>query len=193
MNTKEKDSVLVSRYIAGDENSLSILVGRYQSKIFNLILSKTKKIEVAEDIFQEVFIKVIKTLKKGNYKEEGKFFSWVMRIANNLIIDHYRSKSNVRIFDPVNEQKDIFNIIKNTTPNIENKIIKDQIFNTLSILVEKLKPEQRDVIKMRFYKNMSFKEIAENTDVSINTALGRMRYAIINIRNLINKKKVILT
>ena len=190
---KEKDSVLVHRYIKGEENALSVLINRYRSKIFGLILSKVKKIEVAEDIFQEAFIRIIKTLKKGNYKEEGKFFSWAMRIANNLIIDYYRSKNKVYFFDQINEQKDIFDTIKTTTPNIENKIVKDQIFNTLSILLEYLKPEQREVIKMRFYKNMSFKEIAENTDVSINTALGRMRYAIINIRNIIKEKRVILT
>jgi RNA polymerase sigma factor (sigma-70 family) len=185
------DSALVSSYINGNEKSLEILIIRHKQRIFSFILSKVLDKEIAEDIFQDTFIKVINTLKRGAYNEEGKFLPWVMRISHNLIIDHFRRNKRIPIFNNTSEF-DIFSVISDEILNVEKQIIQDQILNDVRGLIEELPEDQKEVLVMRMYKDMSFKEIAENTGVSINTALGRMRYALINLRKLIEKHNIIL-
>lgn len=185
------DSVLVNNYINGSEKSLEILIIRHKQRIFSFILSKVSDREVAEDIFQDTFIKVINTLKRGAYNEEGKFLPWVMRISHNLIIDHFRRNKRLPKFNNTDDF-DIFDVLSDEMLSVENQIIKEQILEDVKKMVEELPEDQKEVLLMRMYKDMSFKEIAENTDVSINTALGRMRYALINLRKLIEKHNIIL-
>jgi RNA polymerase sigma-70 factor (ECF subfamily) len=189
---KREDAVLVKDYINGNERALEVLVNRHQLRIFNFIFSKVRDREVTEDIFQDTFIKVINTLKNGKYNEEGKFLPWVMRISYNLLIDYFRKNKRIPKFESSKEEFDIFDILGNGEQNIEDSMIKDQIVNEVRRLVEELPEDQKEVLIMRLYKDLSFKEIAENTDVSINTALGRMRYAVINLRKLIEKHQVVL-
>jgi len=148
--------------------------------------------DVAEDIFQDTFVKIINTLKMGKYNEEGKFLPWSMRIAHNLIIDYFRKGNRMPTFQNTDEF-DIFSVLGDPTGNVENHMIKDQIHSDVRKLVEQLPEDQKEVLKMRIYGEMSFKEISEQTSVSINTALGRMRYALINLRKLIDQNKIILT
>jgi len=185
------DSTLVKNYIQGDENSLEILIHRHKSKIYNFIFSKVLDRDTAEDVFQETFIKVIRTLKNGSYNEEGKFLSWVMRISHNLIIDFFRKSNRMPKFQP-SDDYDIFQFIKDAVPNVENKLINQQVVDDLKKLILQLPNDQKEVINMRIYRDMSFKEISDITGVSINTALGRMRYAIINLRKIVEKNKIIL-
>ena len=185
------DSVLVSDYIKGKESALSILINKHQQRLFSFIYSKVQDRAVTEDIFQDTFIKVIRTLKKGNYNEQGKFLPWVMRIAHNLVIDYFRKSNRMPAFKNTDEF-DIFSVLGDGNLNVEKKIIQEQIHSDVRELVKELPDEQREVLVMRIYKDMSFKEISENTGVSINTALGRMRYALINMRKLIEKHKIIL-
>ena len=189
---EQADSHLVSEYIAGDEKSLEILIYKHKSKIYNFIFSKVHNRDIAEDIFQETFIKVIKTLKNGVYKEEGKFLSWVMRISHNLVIDYFRKSNRMPKFE-ASDDYDVFQFITDNAPNVENNLIKDQVVNDLQNLITELPEDQMEVLKMRLYRDMSFKEIAELTGVSINTALGRMRYAIINLRKMIEDNQILLT
>nr|WP_211295563.1 sigma-70 family RNA polymerase sigma factor [Polaribacter porphyrae] len=186
-----KDSTLVSDYIKGKESALSVLINRHQQRLFSFIYSKVQDRDITEDIFQDTFIKVIRTLKKGNYNEEGKFLPWVMRISHNLVIDHFRKSNRMPSFKNTDEF-DIFSVLGDGNLNAEKKIIQEQIYNDVRELVKELPEEQKEVLVMRMYKDMSFKEISENTGVSINTALGRMRYALINMRKLIEKHKIIL-
>ncbi|MDB4621130.1 sigma-70 family RNA polymerase sigma factor [Flavobacteriaceae bacterium] len=190
--TKEKDCVLVKAYIDGCERSLAVLIERHKLKIYNFINSKVADRDISEDIFQDTFIKVIKTLRKGSYHEEGKFLPWVMRISHNLIIDHFRKSNRIPIFESKDEF-DIFQIIGDDAPNIESNMIDKQVVEDLKKLIVELPEDQREVLTMRLYKDMSFKEIAEVTGVSINTALGRMRYAVINIRKLIEEHQIVLS
>ena len=185
------DSVLVCDYIQGNEFCLEILIKRHQQRIYSFIYSKVQSRDITEDIFQDTFIKVIRTLKKGKYNEEGKFLPWVMRIAHNLVIDHFRKSNRIPLFRNTDEF-DIFSVLGDGELNAEKKMIKEQILNDVSELVSELPEEQREVLIMRVYRDMSFKEISENTGVSINTALGRMRYALINLRKIIEKNKIIL-
>jgi RNA polymerase sigma-70 factor (ECF subfamily) len=185
------DSVLVERYLSGSEISLEILISRHQSRIFNFINSKVQNRDTAEDIFQDTFIKVIRTLKGGQYNEEGKFLPWVMRISHNLVIDFFR-KNNRMPKVKNTEEFDIFQFISDSSLNAEHTMVQDQIVKDLQKLVQELPEDQKEVLIMRLYRDMSFKEIAKNTNVSINTALGRMRYAIINLRKLIDENKIIL-
>lgn len=186
-----QDSTLISNYIQGDENALCILIKRHQQRLYSFIYSKIQDRDITEDIFQDTFIKVIKTLKKGNYNEEGKFLPWVMRISHNLVIDYFRKSKRMPSFKNTDEF-DIFSVLSDGNLNAEKQIIQDQIFSDIRDLVKELPEEQKEVLVMRMYKDMSFKEISENTGVSINTALGRMRYALINMRKLIEKHKIIL-
>ena len=186
------DAKLVSNYIGGCENSLEVLINRHKYKLYNFIYSKVLNKDNAEDLFQETFIKVIKTLKRGVYNEEGKFLPWVMRIAHNLVIDFFRKNKRFPSFDK-NDNFDIFQLIKDENPSIERHIIDKQILDDLQKIIIKLPQDQREVIDLRLYKEMSFKEISEATGVSINTALGRMRYAIINLRKLIIENKITLS
>ncbi|WP_190808574.1 RNA polymerase sigma factor [Flagellimonas sp. S3867] len=192
MELQIDDSILVKNYIAGDEKALEGLINRHNQRISSFIYSKVLDRDVAEDIFQDTFIKVIKTLKRGTYSEEGKFLPWVMRIAHNLIIDHFRKNKRMPKFEG-NDDFNIFSVIKDDKLNAEKQIIKDQIDSDLSLLIDELPEDQKEVLIMRIYKDMSFKEISENTGVSINTALGRMRYALINLRKIVNRNNIVLT
>lgn len=185
------DSTLISDYIKGKEASLGILIKRHQQRLYSFIYSKVQDRDVTEDIFQDTFIKVIRTLKKGNYNEEGKFLPWVMRISHNLVIDYFRKSNRMPTFKNTDEF-DIFSVLGDGSLNAEKQIIQEQIHKDVRELVNELPEEQKEVLVMRMYKDMSFKEISENTGVSINTALGRMRYALINMRKLIEKHKIIL-
>lgn len=185
------DSVLVSDYINGKEASLSLLINKHQQRLFSFIYSKIQDKDLTEDIFQDTFIKVIRTLKKGKYNEEGKFLPWVMRIAHNLVIDHFRKNNRMPSFKNTDEFN-IFSVLHDVTLNAEKQLIQEQIYEDVRGLINGLPEEQKEVLVMRMYKDMSFKEISENTGVSINTALGRMRYALINMRKLIEKHKIIL-
>ncbi|MDZ7614798.1 MAG: sigma-70 family RNA polymerase sigma factor [Flavobacteriaceae bacterium] len=189
---KLDDSVLVKSYIEGNERALEILILRHKQRIFSFIYSKVQNRDVAEDIFQDTFVKIINTLKMGKYNEEGKFLPWSMRIAHNLIIDFFRKGNRMPTFQNTDEF-DIFSVICDPSGNIEKDIIRDQIHNDVRKLVEQLPEDQREVLKMRIFSDMSFKEISEQTSVSINTALGRMRYALINLRKMIDNNKIILT
>jgi RNA polymerase sigma-70 factor, ECF subfamily len=186
------DALLVKNYIDGDETALEVLVNRHQSKIYGFIYSKVLDRDIADDVFQDTFIKVIKTLKGNSYNEEGKFLPWVMRIAHNLIIDTFR-KSKRMPLNRDSEEFSIFSFMTDDSPNIENQIITEQVENDLIKLIEELPDDQKQVVKMRIYEDLSFKEIADMTGVSINTALGRMRYALMNLRRLIEKNQIILT
>jgi len=185
------DSNLVSDFIKGNENSLEVLIKRHKQRLYSFIYSKVLNRDIAEDVFQDTFIKVIRTLKKGNYNEEGKFLPWVMRIAHNLVIDHFRKTNRMATFKNTDEF-DIFSVIGDGNLNAEKKMIQEQIHTDVRALIEELPEEQKEVLIMRMYRDMSFKEISENTGVSINTALGRMRYALMNMRKLIEKNKIIL-
>lgn len=186
------DAALVSVYIKGDENALETLINRHKQKIYSFIYSKILDRDLAEDVFQDTFIKVIKTLKKGSYNEEGKFLPWVLRISHNLVIDHFRKNSRMPKFNNTDDFN-IFSVLGDSALNAEKNIIKDQVENDVRRIIDELPEDQRQVIVMRMYRDMSFKEISEKTGVSINTALGRMRYALINMRKLIDKHNIILT
>lgn len=191
-NLQKSDALLVKDYIAGDENALAILIKRHESKIYGFIYSKVSDREVSNDIFQDTFIKVIKTLKTNSYNEEGKFLPWIMRIAHNLIIDFFRKSKKMPLFRET-EEFSIFSIMSDNSLTIENQIIADQVEVDIRRLVEELPFDQKEVLMMRMYQDMSFKEISETTGVSINTALGRMRYAIMNLRKIIDKHQIVLT
>lgn len=185
------DALLVKKYVEGDENALSVLINRHQSKIFGFIYSKIPDRDISNDIFQDTFIKVIRTLKSQSYNEEGKFLPWVMRIAHNLIIDHFRKNKKMPMFRET-EEFSIFSIMTDDSLTVENKIIRDQVEVDLKKVIEELPADQKEVLVMRMYQDMSFKEISEVTGVSINTALGRMRYALMNMRKVIDKHQIIL-
>ncbi|WOC41318.1 RNA polymerase sigma factor [Polaribacter sp. HL-MS24] len=185
------DSTLVREFIQGNEASLEVLIYRHKQRLYSFIYSKVLNRDLTEDIFQDTFIKVIRTLKKGTYNEEGKFLPWVMRISHNLVIDHFRKTNRMPAFKNTDEF-DIFSVIRDGALNAEKNMIQEQIYSDVRDLVEELVPEQKEVLIMRMYKDMSFKEISENTGVSINTALGRMRYALMNLRKLIEKHNIIL-
>ena len=187
-----QDAELVSNYINGDEKALSVLIERHKQRIYSFIYSKIYDRDITEDIFQDTFIKVIKTLKRGKYNEEGKFLPWVMRIAHNLVIDHFRKSNRMPKFDNAGEFS-IFSVLSDSSLNAEKSIIKDQVESDVRRIIEELPEDQKQVLLMRIYQDMSFKEISERTGVSINTALGRMRYALINMRKVIDQNNIILT
>ncbi|TDE04049.1 RNA polymerase sigma factor [Flavobacterium hiemivividum] len=186
------DALLVQNYVAGNEEALSTLIKRHESRIYGFIYSKISDRDVSNDIFQDTFIKVIKTLKSNSYNEEGKFLPWVMRISHNLIIDHFRKNKKMPLFRET-EEFSIFSIMSDDSPTIENKIIADQVELDIKKLIEELPLDQKEVLVMRMYQDMSFKEISEITGVSINTSLGRMRYALMNLRKVIDKHQIVLT
>lgn len=187
------DQELISEYLSGNHGSLEKLVHRHKNKVFSYILMVVKDKQLADDIFQDTFIKVISTLRSGTYKEEGKFIQWAMRIAHNLIIDFFRKAKRLPMVDKGGEDFDIFDTIRIVDESVEDRMINEQIQMDVRNLIELLPREQREVLVMRHYSDMSFKEIAEQTDVSINTALGRMRYALINLRKMIEEKEITLT
>ena len=183
------DKVLVQNFLVGDNKSFEILLNRHKSRVFAFIMSKVKNRDISEDIFQDTFIKVINSLQKGKYNEEGKFLPWMMRISHNLVIDHFRKESKMRKIRP-NSEFDIFDVIDDGNKNQEEIMIRSQVHSDLKILIEQLPDEQKEVLKMRYFEELSFKEISDLTDSSINTALGRMRYALINIRKLADNQYV---
>ena len=186
------DALLVSQYINGNEASLSTLVNRHKQRIYSFIYSKVYDKDISEDIFQDTFIKVIRTLKRGSYNEEGKFLPWVMRIAHNLVIDHFRKSNRMPMFDNGGEFS-IFSVLSDSDLNAEKSLIKNQVEQDVRRVIDELPEDQKQVLVMRMYNDMSFKEISEKTGVSINTALGRMRYALINMRKIIDKHNIVLT
>ncbi|WP_338374973.1 sigma-70 family RNA polymerase sigma factor [uncultured Flavobacterium sp.] len=191
-NNQLPDAILVQQYIAGDELALSQLVERHQSRIYGFIYSKLNDRDLCDDIFQDTFIKVIRTLKTKTYNEEGKFLPWVIRIAHNLIVDHYRKNKKMPMTRET-EEYSIFEFLKDTSSTIEGQLITEQVEIDLKRLIEELPNDQKEVLVMRMYEDLSFKEISEQTGVSINTALGRMRYALMNLRKLIDKNQIVLT
>jgi RNA polymerase sigma factor (sigma-70 family) len=186
------DQELIGRYLAGNQSSLEKLIHRHKNRIFAYILMIVKEKELAEDLFQDTFIKVINTIRSGSYKEEGKFIQWAMRIAHNLIIDHFRKSKRIPTIEN-RDDFDIFEKVRIPVESIEERIITEQIHKDVKKLIDYLPKEQREVLVMRHYGDMSFKDIAEVTNVSINTALGRMRYALINLRKLVDEKNIILS
>ena len=183
------DQELVKNYINGDNSSFEVLLNRHKNRVFAFIMSKIKNKDLSEDIFQDTYVKVINSLQKGKYNEEGKFLPWVMRIAHNLVIDHFRKQKKMQMIRS-NNDFDIFDVLKDSKINADEKLIKDQIFSDLNSLIDKLPSDQKEVLKLRYYEELSFKKIAEYFDISINTALGRMRYALINLRALSKKHHV---
>ena len=190
------DSLLISRYQKGDENALSILISRHQKELFSFIFYKLMDEELANDVFQDTFMKIIVSLKEGRYNDDGKFILWAKRIAHNLIIDHYRLKSkHIKVSETTyeNEEFSIFDLLKETEENIEERLITNQIYDDLMKMLVFLPENQQEVIKLRFFDGLSFKEISEQTNTSINTTLGRVRYALINMRKIIEENQIILT
>lgn len=183
------DSELIVRYQSGDESALKCLVLRYERRLFSYIITSVKNKELAEDIFQDTFIKIINTIRSGNYQDEGKFLQWAMRIANNLKIDYFRKLQRMPVIE-TDENFDIFSVLGNKEESIEEKIIREQTYCDMTHYIDFLPEEQKEVLKMRIYMDYSFKDIAKLTNVSINTALGRMRYALINLRKIMQKHQV---
>ena len=190
------DSLLISRYQKGDENALSILISRHQKELFSFIFYKLMDEELANDVFQDTFMKIIVSLKEGRYNDDGKFILWAKRIAHNLIIDHFRLKNKyVKISETTyeNEEFSIFDLLRETEENIEDRLVTKQIYEDLMNMMIYLPENQQEVIKLRFFDGLSFKEIAEQTNTSINTTLGRVRYALINMRKIMEENQIILT
>lgn len=199
MNTQLHERELIRSYLKGNESAFEQLLTRHKDRVYNYIFMMVKDADLSNDIFQDTFMKVINTLKRGKYNEEGKFLPWVMRIAHNLVIDHFRKSSKMPVVGRKNksggsdDEFDIFQVIKLADMNVEDVIVEEQIHSDLRKIVDLLPDEQREVVKMRHYMGMSFKDIADSTGVSINTALGRMRYALINLRKMIKENDIILT
>lgn len=193
---KLTDSLLISQYQNGNEEALSTLIHRYQRELFTFILYKINDQDLANDVFQDTFIKIIVMLKEGRYNEEGKFILWAKRIAQNLIIDHFRAKAkNIKVSETTFESDEfsIFDLIKEPSENIEDQLVSLQIQEDLMKMLQFLPQNQQEVIKLRFFDGLSFKEIADHTDMSINTTLGRVRYALINLRKIMEENNIILT
>ena len=184
------DAILVKKYVSGEESALTILIERHQARIYNFIYSKIQDRDLSDDIFQDTFIKVIKTLKTKSYNEEGKFLPWVMRIAHNLVVDHFRKNKKMPMQRDSGEYS-VFSFLFDSSPNIESQMITEQVELDLTRLIDELPDDQKEVLIMRIYQDMSFKEISELTGVSINTALGRMRYAVQNIRKIVEEKELV--
>lgn len=183
---------LITQYLNGNNSSLQPLIERHKSRLFAYIFMLVKDKQLADDIFQDTYVKVINTLKSGKYNDEGKFIQWVMRIAHNLVIDHFRKSKKQNFVESYNPEYSIFDTIKLTDPSIEERLVTEQIHSDVKALLNYLPDEQREVLFLRCYAGLSFKDISEQTEVSINTALGRMRYALINLRKLIEEKQMVL-
>lgn len=191
--TNLTDEQLVRAYVDGNNEAFDTLLRRHQSKLFSYILRIVKNRDIADDIFQETFVKIIMTLKQGRYAESGKFGAWLTRIAHNLIIDHFRQEKSENSISTDDEDVNLLNRRDLCDENIEDLLINDQIRTDVRRIIEALPEAQREVLMMRYYSDMSFKEIADATGVSINTALGRMRYAILNMRRIASEKNIVLT
>ncbi len=183
------DSKLILLYQKGNHDALEILLKKHRDKIFGFIYSKIKKQELTEDLFQDTLFKVVRTLKSGKYIEEGKFLPWVIRIAQNIVIDYFRKNNKMKkVYDT--EEFSMFDILQDSGLDAEKQMMKHQMIKKIRELIELLPEEQKLVLKLRVYEELSFQEISDKTGVSINTALGRMRYALINLRKIIEKKKI---
>ncbi len=191
-NLKTPDAILVQSYIAGDEKAFEKLLKRHQSKVYGFIYAKIKDKNICEDIFQDSFIKVIKSLKSGKYIEQGKFSSWLIRIANNTMMDYFNKTAKIPVVKNTDEYSPV-NYIKDTNLSAQDILVNDEISINLILLVEKLPENQKKVLKMRINEGLSFREISELTDTTINTVLGNMRYAIKNLKKLIKKHKIDIT
>jgi len=189
-NTEKTDNELINEFLFGNKQAIEKLIKRYKRKVFTYILMIIKNREVAEDIFQDTFIKVFKSISDGKYVDDGRFVAWIMRIAHNLIIDHIRKEKRLKTVSSNDYQFDIFNHKKYSETHKEQTVIKEEVEADIKKIINELPEEQKQVVIMRHFMEMSFKEIAEETGVSINTALGRMRYAIFNLRKIIEEKKI---
>lgn len=192
MHMQLSDSELIRAYRAGDEKAFESLLSRHQERVYNKIHFIVRDSELANDLFQDTFIKVIRLLKEGKYIEEGKFQPWILRIAHNMAIDHFRRNKKMKMVRSRDEY-DVFATIDNEESHIEDKLVETQIHSDVLKLIDELPMDQQEVVRMRMYQNLSFKEIAETTGVSINTALGRMRYAVINLRKIVDENNIQLT
>jgi RNA polymerase sigma-70 factor, ECF subfamily len=191
---QREDQELVALYIRGNEQAFEVLLMRHKNKIYNYVFSKIRDHAVAQDIFQDAFMKIVRTLKKGSYNEEGKFLPWAMRISHNLVIDHFRRTNKVKMVSETSSKSEdfnIFSILKLEDENIEDGITLEELEVQMVELVQHLPKTQKEILEMRIFQGMSFKDIAEQEDISINTALGRMRYALINIRKMIEKYNLV--
>ncbi|MCR9154659.1 MAG: sigma-70 family RNA polymerase sigma factor [Bacteroidetes bacterium] len=186
------DAELIKLYINGEEKALSALINKHEQRIFSYILSKIQNRDLANDVFQDVFVKIIKVFRSGRYNEEGKFLNWALRISHNLVIDHFRKQKRIPTISN-KDDFDIFDIVKDSAEDVETGMIREQIEKDLHRLILELPPEQLEVLKLRHFSGLSFKDIADQTGVSINTALGRMRYALINLRKLMEQHNVSLS
>ena len=191
--TNQSDETLVSLYAKGENKAFDVLLNRYKDKLYSYIFYIVRNAEMAEDIFQETFVKAIVTIRQGRYSESGKFSAWLRRIAHNLIIDSFRQEKNENLVSCDEPENNILNNAGLSEGNIENLLVNTQVLSDVRRLVDCLPDEQREVVQMRFYQELSFKEIAELTGVSINTSLGRMRYAILNLRRIADKNGIVLT
>ena len=184
------DEMLVRIYAEGNNKAFDTLLERYEEKIFSYIFFAVRNHDVADDIFQETFMKAVVTIQQGKYVENGKFQAWLTRIAHNLVIDYFRQLKNENCVSDDDVDYDLFNDIKLAETTVENKMVREQVLDDVKLLVEHLPQNQKEVVFMRYYQELSFKEIAEITGVSINTALGRMRYALLNLRRMASKKEL---
>ncbi len=195
INKETEDRDLILAYVKGNEKAFEILVMRHKNKIHRFIYMKLRDQDLTEDIFQETFIKVINTIKLGSYNEEGKFLPWAMRIAHNLVIDHFRRTARVKMISESSSKTsdfNIFSVLKIEDDSIEQTMMKGELASQMVELVEFLPANQREVLKMRLFQDLSFQDISEKENISINTALGRMRYALINLRKLIEKHELVI-
>ncbi|MEE4116818.1 MAG: sigma-70 family RNA polymerase sigma factor [Marinilabiliaceae bacterium] len=193
MKSQLTDQELVMQFINGSQPAIETLIHRHKTRVFTYISMYIRDTSLAEDIFQETFLKVINSLRSGKYRDNGKFLSWVMRIAHNLIIDHFRKEKQSNLLSNDDYETDLFNSKKLSDSNIEEELVRAQIEEDVRNLLDELPDDQREVVMLRHYAGLSFKEIADQTEVSINTALGRMRYALINMRKLMEKNNISLT
>ena len=193
MKNMKTDYELITEFVNGDERSIELLILRYKSKVYSYINLYIRNRDVADDIFQDTFLKVVQSVRSGRYLDDGRFISWVLRIAHNLIIDYFRHEKQSGLILNEDYESDLFNSYKLCEDNIENTMMKRQIMHDIRKLISGLPDDQREVVIMRHYTGMSFKEIADMTGVSINTALGRMRYALINMRKMIEEKNITLS
>lgn len=187
------DQLLLNHYLSGDRNAISQLIDRHSRRVRDYIKMMVKDHDVAEDIFQETFIKAVRVIDEGRYTDNGKFLSWILRIAHNQVIDHFRSQKQNKSVSEADAGYDVLGTLRFAEHNVEDAMVSEQTERDIRALVELLPDEQREVVMMRYFANMSFKDIAEQTDVSINTALGRMRYALINLRKMIKDKNLIMS
>lgn len=194
MNTQvQSDRALLGQYLAGDQSAISQLIDRHSRRVRDYIRMMVKDRDLADDILQDTLIKVVRVIDEGRYVDSGKFLSWILRIAHNQVIDHFRREKQQKQLTEADAGYDVLGTIRFSEPTVEDRMVSDQIAADIRALIEELPAEQREVVKMRYYANLTFKEIAEATDVSVNTALGRMRYALINLRRMIQEKKMVLS